>query len=334
MSSARTAATQSKAPTEKRRRALEYVKQGVDFWAVGARRKAWIQFTKAVETDPHCPEAYFEKGRVQQTLGNLSAAAKWYDRALEAAETPGRKGTQTVRDVVMGAHALRGIASWQSGSWETARREFHQAVVEGYEPSEFIRHLMGECELRLGRFKEALKEYEKIPWCEDGLMNYGLALFASGDMGNAVSTMRRAFFLTPGEVTALLDEPAEGGTDRAGEDMAEEAGQDEIVSGNEGANAAAYADRCGDLWEHTEGALPFLRTLWTDPPGPGGTEAGRADGEHPAGERALVFDLRAEAPSGPPPIAGSNSSIARSHCRPPQEAPLRVTLGTIEKLPA
>ena len=266
MSSARTAATQSKAPTEKRHRALEYVKQGVDFWAVGARRKAWIQFTKAVETDPHCPEAYFEKGRVQQTLGNLSAAVKWYDRALEAAEAPGRKGTQTVRDVVMGAHALRGIASWQSGSWETARREFHQAVAEGYEPSEFIRHLMGECELRLGRFKEALKEYEKIPWCEDGLMNYGLALFASGDVGNAVSTMRRAFFLTPGEVTALLDEPAEGGTDRAGEDMAEEAGQDEIVSGNEGANNDdAYADRCGDLWEHTEGALPFLRTLWTDP---------------------------------------------------------------------
>ncbi len=266
MSSARTAAAQSKAPADKRRRALEYVKRGVDFWAVGARRKAWIQFTKAAETDPHCPEAYFEKGRVQQRLGNLSAAAKWYDRALQAAEAPGRKGIQGIREVVMGAHALRGIASWQSGSWEIARTEFHQAVAEGYEPSEFIRHLMGECELRLGRFKEAIEEYEKIPWYEDGLMNYGLAFFASGDVGSAVSTMRRAFFLTPGEVTALLGEPAEGGTDRAGEDRAEEAGQDETASGSEGANgSAAYADRCGDLWEHTEGALPFLRALWTDP---------------------------------------------------------------------
>ena len=266
MPSARTAATQPKAPAEKRRRALAYVKRGTDFWAVGARRKAWIQFTKAAETDPHCPEAYFEKGRVQQTLGNLSAAVKWYDRALQAAETPGRKDIQTVRDVVMGAHALRGIASWQSGSWEIARREFHQAVAEGYEPSEFIRHLMGECELRLGRFKEALKEYEKIPWCEDGLMNYALALFANGDVGSAVSTMRRAFFLTPGEVTALLDEPTERGADPAGEELAEEAEQGETVSGNEAANgSAAYADRCGDLWEHTEGALLFLRMLWTDP---------------------------------------------------------------------
>ena len=161
MPSARTAVASPKAPGDKRHQALEHVQRGVDFWAIGSRRKAWIQFTKASETDPNCPEAYFEKGRVQQTLGNLPAAAKWYDRALEAAEAPGRKGFRAIRDVVRGTRVLRGITSWQSKAWESAGKEFQQAVSEGYEPSEFIRHLMGECELRLGRLKEAIQEYEK-----------------------------------------------------------------------------------------------------------------------------------------------------------------------------
>ena len=137
MPSAPTAATRSKEPGDKRQQALEYVQSGVDFWAIGSRRKAWIQFTKASETDPNCPEAYFEKGRVQQTLGNLSEAAKWYDRALEAAEAPGRKGIRAIRDVVRGTRVLRGITSWQSRSWETAGKEFQQAVAEGWPASPF-----------------------------------------------------------------------------------------------------------------------------------------------------------------------------------------------------
>ncbi len=266
MPSARTAVASPKAPGDKRHQALEHVQRGVDFWAIGSRRKAWIQFTKASETDPNCPEAYFEKGRVQQTLGNLPAAAKWYDRALEAAEAPGRKGIRAIRDVVRGTRVLRGITSWQSKAWESAGKEFQQAVSEGYEPSEFIRHLMGECELRLGRLKEAIQEYEKIPWNKDGLMNYGLALFANGDLEASVSTLRRAFFQSPDEVTALLGERAEVGTNFTGRKSPKEPVQDETVPSDAESNSCtAYAERCGDLWEHTESAWPFLRALWTDP---------------------------------------------------------------------
>lgn len=212
-------------------------------------------------------------GRYQHDLGNLTAAANFYERALEAEEepSPGRNGSEN--QAFLGALIGRGVVGWQKKEWETAIQHIERAVAEGYAPSEFLRQVMGECRLRLGQIRESVVEYQKAPWSAEGLMNSALALFALGDLERAAATLRRAFFHQPSEVERLLglpvDEDKHVNAARAAFFPSAQAGAGRDVSSPHpdipDESGAGYAERCRDLWEEIDGALVFLSDLWMDP---------------------------------------------------------------------
>ena len=245
----------------------------MEFLAIGDRKGAWTQFTLAVQADADCPEAYFEMGRFQHHLGNLTAADRWYKRALAVEKKRRLKPQASAHRALIGTRIGRGMIAWQKKRWRSAVEHFDQAVSEGYVPSEFIQQVMGECRLRLGRVREAVEDFRKASWCAEGLMNFGLALFALGDLDGAMATLRRAFFYQPDAAEVLLEI-------HSGREVHANAAGAGLAAGTEagavwGASASRpevllesggrYAERCRDLWDQTEGAMDFLSALWSDP---------------------------------------------------------------------
>lgn len=251
-----------------RKRALDYVKRGMEFLAAGDRKGAWTRFTLAVRMDPGCPEAYFEMGRYQHDLQNLTAADRWYELTVTMAGEPDIDSSR--HRALLGALVGRGMIAWQKNEWKDAVEFFDRAILDEYTPSDFIRQILGECNLRLGRIPEAVMEFQNAPWNEEGLMNFGLALFAQGDLDRAAATLRRAFFQCPNEAETLLGirrglngrRKIDG--ESLGVDKIPEAVWGELALLRNGAGRL-YAERCRELWEQTHGALEFLSALWTDP---------------------------------------------------------------------
>jgi tetratricopeptide (TPR) repeat protein len=259
------------APKSNRDRSLELIKRGLDFLDSGDQKGAWNQFILALQADPECPEAYYEMGRFQHGLGHLAAADRFYKQAL--GERLGRVGKRQRASTppLPEAHIGRGMIAWEKKAWSNAIEHFDRATSQGFEPSDSIRQVIGECLLRLGRFAEATEEFEKAPWHIEGLMNFGLALYVLGDLNRAAATLRRFFLLHPSPSDMLSGfpfkqkartRPSSRSTDVDTEDGSgvPPSHADEVDRPSKG-----YWDRCRDLWKNTPGALEFLSALWMDP---------------------------------------------------------------------
>ena len=157
---------------------------------------AIADYTRAIELDPRCAEAFVNRANLRVARRDLGGAASDAERAVEL--SPGSAGV----------FAIRGDVRRESGDLDGALSDYDRAIrLDPGNSSTFFRR--GSVRNARGDLEGALSDYDRAVELDPGsaptITNRGTVRRARGDRDGAIADFTRAIELDPGHAPAFHD---------------------------------------------------------------------------------------------------------------------------------
>lgn len=234
----------------------------------GDVRAATDMLDRVRALDPDCVEALILTAGVDEVGGRLADAERWLRRAVDVARRRlgGDESTRyawwgevITRPYMRARQALANLC-WNQERYADALAEYRALLERNPRDNQGARYVIGPLCLMAGNLEEGLKEFEKLALNykdEHGephhYYTWGLALFRSGRLGEALVLFRRGFFSNSSIAPIILRR-----------DIGEPAKRP--WSNIDGPVwARDYLRLYGRLWRETPAACEFLARAWDDP---------------------------------------------------------------------
>ena len=240
--------------------AEELFDQGMECWWSGDRKAAGRFYRRALKLDEAHADSHNHLGIVALERRRLSDAATHFEAAIEGGsrhlvKERGRVewGWTENRPFLRGLYNLALVRTEQRRHDEALEIQ-QDLLFRNPGDNQGVRWVMGETLHRLGRREEAIEAYrnaQEEPGCCFGL---ALALYESGEEGQAGVALLGGIAANQYIVPMLLGERWERQDVWHGSNMAEPEW------------AADCVQRYGDLWRKAAGSADFLRRWWTAEP--------------------------------------------------------------------